>query len=363
MIEFKFIHTADWHLGSAFGALSKEKARERKTHLWQSIDRMLALAESEEADAFLIAGDLFEDQNVSLSDARTVFKKLGALSMPVFIAAGNHDPLVSESYYQTLELPGNVHVFPGDRVERIEVKPGVYLYGRSFAHRYEADLLGGFTADLTDGELGVMLIHGDVSGSGDYNPVKREVIEKSGLAYWALGHIHAKSEPERIGKSTVAYPGAPEGRGFDELGEMGVYVGEVTSEGTDLRFVPIAGHRYEAFTVDISSLVSEEEIRTLIISRMGENARNNLYKIVLTGAADFGFSCKNLQESLSGEAYFVKVKNQTRRKAGSAEEWSPLAEKMKEYIEAADADEEIRALALYLGQAALSGRKVDILED
>ena len=363
MTKMRFIHTADWHIRSAFGALSKEKARELKTHLWQSVDRMIELAKMEAADAFLIAGDLFEDENVSLSDAHTVFKKLGALPMPVLIAAGNHDPYLKDSYYHTLELPQNVHVLSGDRVEKIEVTPGAFLFGKSFSHRYEGDLLGDFTADLSQGEVGVMLLHGDVGGGGDYNPVKKEMMEKSGISYWAMGHIHARSAPEKVGRGTYAYPGAPEGRGFDELGEMGVYVGEVTEEGCNLRFVPIAEHRYEALTVNVSSLESEEEIRTLVLSRMGENAKKNLYKIVLTGTAVPGLSLKNLTESLAEEAYFIKLKNETARQTETTEVWSPLAEKMKEYIEAAEADEETRALALYLGLSALSGKKVDILED
>lgn len=364
MASLKILHTADWHIGAAFGALSGEQARLRKAHLWQTVDRMIALAKEEQVDAFLIAGDVFESINVSLADVRTAFQKLATLMpIPVYIAAGNHDPLNQESFYAFLELPENVHVMSGDRIERIEIKPGAYLFGRSFSHRFETGLVGNFSASLGENEVGVMLIHGDAGGGEEYNPIKKEVMASSGMNYWALGHIHKRSAAESAGNSFYAYPGAPEGHGFDELGEMGVYVAEIMPHTVDLRFVPISEHRYEEINIDVTDCETEEMIRTKALSLMGAGRERHLYKIVLTGESKGGFSAKSLAESLSGDAFYVKVKNKTEREERAEESWSPLAVKMKEYIDAADADEEVRKFALYLGRAALSGKKVDILED
>ena len=58
-----------------------------------------------------------------------------------------------------------------------------------------------------------------------YDPIRKEEIAASGLAYLALGHIHKRTEPLTFGGTVCAWPGCPEGRGFDELGEKGFYAG------------------------------------------------------------------------------------------------------------------------------------------
>ena len=74
----------------------------------------------------------------------------------------------------------------------------------------------------------------------DYNSVTPGFIESSGMDYIALGHIHKHTEIRRLGKTFYAYPGCPEGMGFDELGEKGVYIGEISKGGNSLEFLPTA---------------------------------------------------------------------------------------------------------------------------
>ncbi|MFR7894793.1 MAG: hypothetical protein ACLU38_12725 [Dysosmobacter sp.] len=49
-----------------------------------------------------------------------------------------------------------------------------------------------------------------------YDPIRKEEIAASGLAYLALGHIHKRAEPLTFGGTVCAWPGCPEGRGSDE---------------------------------------------------------------------------------------------------------------------------------------------------
>ena len=81
----------------------------------------------------------------------------------------------------------------------------------------------GFAAPR-DGRIHLMALHGDVEGKGRYGPIALEDIAASGLTYLALGHIHACSGLQKAGDTYWAYPGCPEGRGFDELGDKGVLV-------------------------------------------------------------------------------------------------------------------------------------------
>ena len=110
-------------------------------------------------------------------------------------------------------------------------------------------------------------------------PQTEEEIARSGLTYLALGHLHTASGLRRAGRTFYAWPGCPEGRGFDETGEKGVYLGQVTETGVQLDFVSLAGRRYLAPTLDITgrdpALVLEEAL--------AQAAPQDILRLRLTG--------------------------------------------------------------------------------
>lgn len=56
----RFIHSADWQLGARFSQFGTKAGQLRAARL-TTLQKTLALAVSKQCDAFLIAGDLFED--------------------------------------------------------------------------------------------------------------------------------------------------------------------------------------------------------------------------------------------------------------------------------------------------------------
>ena len=90
-----------------------------------------------------------------------------------------------------------------------------------------------------------------------------EDIEKSGLTYLALGHVHQYSGPRREGGTVYAYPGTPDGRGFDELGEKGVILGRVSDGGEvdlDLELGHRLGKDMPALPVAVGVLLQVDEV-------------------------------------------------------------------------------------------------------
>ena len=77
-------------------------------------------------------------------------------------------------------------------------------------------------------------------------------VEQSGADYLALGHVHAFGGVQQAGRTFWAYPGCPEGRGFDELGDKGFLTGTVEPGQVKLTFVPFARHRYQWLTADVT---------------------------------------------------------------------------------------------------------------
>jgi exonuclease SbcD len=85
----KILHTADWHLGKRLDNFSR--LEEQKQVCAEIID----VANREEVDVVLIAGDLFDNFNPSVEAIELFYKTVKALSnegkRPVIAIAGNHD--------------------------------------------------------------------------------------------------------------------------------------------------------------------------------------------------------------------------------------------------------------------------------
>lgn len=85
----KFLHTADWHLGA------KTNGKDRLPEQKKVLDEILSIANHENVDCVIIAGDVFNSSNPS-SEAEEVFfetieKLSGGGDRFVFVLAGNHD--------------------------------------------------------------------------------------------------------------------------------------------------------------------------------------------------------------------------------------------------------------------------------
>ena len=207
-----------------------------------------------------------------------------------------------------------------------------------------------------------MCLHGDVGvPDSTYGPVTRQQIGNSGLAYLALGHIHQYSGVNREEKTSWAYPGCPEGRGFDELGDKGVLVGTVDEKGADLRFVPLCHRRYHIVSVDVTG----REPREALAEALPETAAEDVCRFVLTGeTGEGGVDLPALETAFTPRCYVLQLRDQTRpaediwKRAGEDTLRGLFLQDLRQRWEAA-ADEEERqkiALAVRFGLAALDGR-------
>src|SRR5262245_21949342 len=91
---FRFLHLADLHLETGFGGREPTRARLRRaTH--EAFEAAVALAIRERLHAVIVAGDLFDDELLSLRSelwlARQVRRLLDA-GVWFLAACGNHDP-------------------------------------------------------------------------------------------------------------------------------------------------------------------------------------------------------------------------------------------------------------------------------
>ena len=149
-MSVKIVHAADFHLDSAFGALSTEQARQRRRESRELLTRLCNYVNQNGVDLVLLAGDLFDSDTTYRETLEALSEALGAMQARVFIAPGNHDPYSAKSPYATLSWPENVHVFTSKTVERVELPElQCAVYGAAFtAPVQDESLLAGFRAPV-----------------------------------------------------------------------------------------------------------------------------------------------------------------------------------------------------------------------
>lgn len=359
----KFIHAADFHLDSAFGALTAQQAASRRREGRELCFRLADYVNRNGVDLVLLAGDLFDSASAFRETGEQLAQALGQMEAPVFIAPGNHDWYGPGSPWQTVDWPENVHIFREDRMTAVELPEwSLTVHGAAFtASEQTAGLLTGFTAPA-DGRTHIGLLHGELDpAEARYDPIRREEIAASGLDYLALGHIHKRMEPQTYGRTLCAWPGCLEGRGFDELGEKGFYEGTVENGTVSLRFVPFARRRYEILEVNVTG----RDPRAAVEAALPADTERDLYRILLRGeTGEGGVNVAALREALTERFYALEVRDHTRM---AEDVWARagedslrglfLRELRKRWDEAGEEERETVTRAARFGLAALDHRE------
>lgn len=273
----KILHASDFHLDSPFQRLSAEQAMIRRRELRELPGTLMRLAQEEQADLILLSGDLFDGERVYPETVEALTSALGSAEIPVVIAPGNHDCADSQSPYLAAKWPGNVHIFTSAAMDSFafpQLNCVVHGYAFTSPHRTDEPLLG-FTAP-EDGRLHLLCIHGEVGLGGNYAPISPNSLGCSGVAYAALGHIHVASGLCWEGNTAWAYPGCPEGRGFDECGDKGAWMITIDDRGVSAKFHSLCRRRHRIEHVDIAKF--DQMLPTA--------PSDDLVRIVLTGKCD-----------------------------------------------------------------------------
>jgi DNA repair protein SbcD/Mre11 len=241
----KFIHTADWHVGKVL------KGRSRLDEHTAVLGELVSLARAEDADAVVVAGDVFDTAAPPPAAQALVMRTLLALredGRQVVVLAGNHDnPQLLDVYRPVLGALG-IHVVgtflppaeggvvsflarSGEPVRlavlpflshRYAVRAAEALRGTPREHNLAyADKVAGLFAALTESftpdTINLVAAHGTVSG-GRLGGGEREAqtvmpytLPPSAfpprVQYAALGHLHLRQNVP--GPCPIWYAGSP----------------------------------------------------------------------------------------------------------------------------------------------------------
>ena len=370
----RILHTADLHIDSPFAFLPEEKTIFRRQNQFSVLEEIVSLSEQHHVDALLIIGDLFENPSPSYETASRVSDILSTTEIPVFITPGNHDYFHLRSPYNLNIWPENIHIFHTSAIERVELS-GLDVYGAGFtAPNQFRSVLTNYTLNqnlVTGGfrKPSVIMLHGELNpGEPMYHPVYTSDIAACGADYLALGHIHTRTEPQKVGNTVFAYCGCPEGRGFDETGSKGVYLVEF-EQGVNITFLPLNGAQYYDISVDLSS---SDSLKTTILNALPSESQKDLFRITLTGQIEPDLiSIDEIGEAISPLVFYASIINRTKPPRdiwGNCNQdtlegifLSLLKEKMNGQI--TDDEREILMLAARYGLDALDGGEAEYLDN
>lgn len=311
----KFIHCADIHLDSAFTLSNPSEAGRRRNELRAAFSSLVLYAKSEDCKLFFISGDLFDDKTVTKDTFEMLEREMSSIpSCHFFISPGNHDPYGEKSPYSYINMPSNVHIFTSPDMEYFDLPDiGVRVYGYAFTSDTKTDSpLEGFKVENSN-LINILVCHGDVGNAlSNYCPIYEADIAASGLDYVALGHIHKGTGLKYAGKVPYAYPGCTVGRSFDETGDKGAFIGEITKDGVSLSAVRLSSRKYEIASCDITGASSISDASDKIISSCSMFGDNTALRIILEGVTYPEFSyTENEIRGLLPKPFHVEIKDNT----------------------------------------------------
>ena len=295
-MSVKIIHCADVHLGAN---------PKMKNDVLSAFLRIIDI--SKNYDFLLVSGDLFDNPVADRETVEIIKAKLSETPATVVICSGNHDYFSGQSPYNS-KWPENVILFTGAMEKFIIREKNTCIHGAGFSNIYEPETL--FSPEAEEDMINICVIHGDIGVSGEYNPISQSALSSSKMDYVALGHIHKRSDILKEGNTSYAYPGCPQGQGFDETGEKGVYHGAVDIGKCNLEFMKICGREFREIAVDITGLSSLQEVSQKISPYLEQD---HFYKIILKGEipSDFSLNTDSLSAILSSQAHFIKFEDRT----------------------------------------------------
>ncbi len=364
----RIIHCADLHLDSKLNTnLEGEKRKLRRAELNGSFARMIDYAKEYGIEAIIIAGDLFDTANISVSVRDMVRDAvINSPEIEFFYLKGNHDV---ENFISGLEEPPkNLHLFGSDW-KSYELRNNVVITGAELDGYNTNTLYDNLVLDVD--KLNIVTLHGQEVG---YTSKKRNTAENIDINrlknkcidYLALGHIHSYRLKPLDSRGVYCYSGCVEGRGFDECGDHGFVLLEIDENDNSIEpvFIPFAKRKIYELEVDVSGADGSLKAVDMIsdtLDNMGISPAS-MVKLILTGNVDVSveLSVSLITERLADRFFYVTTEDRTKTLV-DYDEYKNESSLKGEFVRLVYADESLdentKSEIIRCGIRALSGEE------
>ena len=353
----KIIHCADVHLGTKFASkFPADIAKQRQSELRTCFSEMIDFARQNGVQVILLSGDVFDSDKPTIKDKEFFYNAVrNNPEIDFLYLNGNHDK--EGSYLQT-DIP-NLKTFS---------KTGFtsYSYGNIVISGIEMDAANAKSfysmLELDRSKLNIVMLHGDVSDSRGMDKVRVADLRNQGIDYLALGHIHSFATGTIDDRGTWAFSGCLAGRGFDECGEKGFVLLDVTDRIT-AQFCCSSARTIHKLPFDVTGCADLYTIQQKLKQQTDALPSSDILRVELSGdlESDIDLSENDVISALS-RFYFVNVKNNTSVRidpSAYAADTSLIGEFVRGVSANADYDAYRKNKLIALGLKLLSGREVE----
>ena len=273
----RFIHMADVHFDSPFTVLASRNnlANIRRLEQREAFKKTIEYIKVKKIPFLFISGDLYEQEYIresTIEYINNLFKTIPETR--IFISPGNHDPFLSNSFYNTFNWNKNVTIFNSE-IKIIETEEAD-IYGFGFTDFYCENSRIEEIKLKNKNKINILITHGALDASKtldmQYNPLNSNKLKEIGFDYIALGHIHKANYENN--RNNFIYPGSLISFGFDELGEHGFLDIKINKNNSEIK------NKIEENKInnsEIKNKIEENKINNLEIkNKIEENKINNL---------------------------------------------------------------------------------------
>lgn len=262
----KFIHSSDWQIGMTRAFLSPEAAARFSQARIDSIRSLGQLAARHAAQFMVVAGDVFESNQLSPQTLMRALAALNTVPVPVFLLPGNHDPLDATSIFRSAafreQAGAHIHMISDARPLPVPGLTNVEVVGAPwFSKRPAQDLCAQALNALppAPGVTRILVGHGqvdslapDASQPGVINQaLLTQALAEGRIQYVALGDRHSLT---RVGgNERLCYSGAPLATDFDEVAPNRALLVELDAGACTLTELETGSWHFEAVQRDINS--------------------------------------------------------------------------------------------------------------
>jgi DNA repair exonuclease SbcCD nuclease subunit len=270
----RFLHTADWQLGKQFenlGAPPDKLAFLRQGRM-DVVRRIGQLAIDRSVDAILVAGDVFERNEVGDQLIREALATMRQVKIPWLLLPGNHDPAGPASVWDRIErigCPEHVHLLHSTEPVLL-ADGGLAVLPAPLTRKHQfTDPTEGFGQQVTSqAAVRVGLAHGSLRNrlapaAEQHNMISDTRADEGHLDYLALGDWHSCKE---VAPRTW-YAGTPEPDDFDQ-DSGAVLIVELRGPGVapTVERVQVGSYRWRNLRAQLQSPGAVEQLRACLAS-------------------------------------------------------------------------------------------------
>ena len=298
----RFLHTADWQIGRQYSQFPPDDAVPLAEARFTAVESIARLATEHGVDAVLVAGDVFDAQQVSDRVIRRLFNALQGYSGPWLMIPGNHDAALAESVWTRAArlgaLPPNLHLaLEPKTLDFPEFGFSALMAPLTQRHTYN-DLTEWFEhAPTPAGQLRVGVAHGSVQGVlaegiDSANPIAAGRAASAKLDYLALGDWHGCKQ---IDEHTW-YSGTPETDRFKGNEPGYALLVDINAPGAEPRISRLEIGQFVWTTRD--EVLSVPSDLDGVIARLAESGPRDVLSVEISGQVDLA-GIQQLRAALS----------------------------------------------------------------